>query len=270
MKNVTLATLSMLLFSTAQAQKTVYNEKGDKKKFYSERLQIKFSSSGVEPADTGQVRTFAAPLLALLPTVVDMAFKFTNKAIENNVKKYSAEYTVSQSNIEPKYKLPNFTVLRTIKIKSDEEQNLVEKKALKVKFKVLPVDGVGFIYYIESLDVGYSNAKTRTNYNTLDYVFEIKPQLVVKGKDGTSETKVLETTPIVVSSVPMGGHKLDSSYRTSILAVPKGSYISGMTVKIIETNPYKVRAEKVLNTWNDQKDNVKTIINNFLPEAKKE
>jgi hypothetical protein len=80
-------------------------------------------------------------------------------------------------------------------------------------------------------------------------------------------------SPIVLHSVSFGTHDLSSSndkYRSDLIAIPDGAYCTEVALKIVESNPYKVRAEKILALWNDNKENSKTIINNFLPKNEEE
>lgn len=61
-----------------------------------------------------------------------------------------------------------------------------------------------------------------------------------------------------------------SNYRTEFIAMPEDTYILGASMKIVETNPGQVRAEKILSVWNDNKEAARTIINYFVPKEKEE
>ena len=57
-------------------------------------------------------------------------------------------------------------------------------------------------------------------------------------------------------------------HRTDIIPLPKNGVITEVSLKITETNPRKVNAERIKDAWTDHKDDVKTIINYFLPKVK--
>lgn len=78
-------------------------------------------------------------------------------------------------------------------------------------------------------------------------------------------------SPIAISSVKFKGNEYpDSKLRTDIIPMPGGAIMTEISLKIVESNPLKIRAEKILSVWNTYKDSTKTIINNFLPKAKEE
>ena len=54
------------------------------------------------------------------------------------------------------------------------------------------------------------------------------------------------------------------------MLLPAGALLTEVSIKIVESNPEKVRAEKILSLWDDNKESGKTIVNNFLPKEKTE
>ncbi len=134
----------------------------------------------------------------------------------------------------------------------------------QLKINASPLNNIaGFVYYIESIYLKYSSAKAISNHNTFDYSIEIKPTFLFK-----NEKKVIEISPIAISSVqfdkPNNYEKL--KHRTDFIPLPEGAILTEISLKIVESNPIKVRAEKVLSTWNTYKDSTKIIINNYLPK----
>lgn len=83
------------------------------------------------------------------------------------------------------------------------------------------------------------------------------------------ELKVIDLAPIVISAQPFEELKSfeEKKHRSDIIMLPKGGFITQISIKVVETNPKKVRAEKIASLWNDYKDEAKTVINNFLPKA---
>lgn len=260
-KIVTILFVFMTLFK-ANSQNIVYDGTGKKITFKAEDLDIEFSSSTVKsPAKTGA--ELAPALLAVIPTLVDVGFKLTSKALENNVKKFTAEYSKQKSYLGAGGgTIPNFAIVRKVGLTADNP----DKDALRITFRARNLDGISaFIYYVENLNLLYSSAKSTRKDNILDYTFEIKLTLMIEG-----EKKVQELAPLVISSVKFENKTFEADkHRTEIVLLPKGALCTDVSVKIVETNRAKVRAEKVLSMWNDNKDDVKTIINNFLPKEEK-
>ena len=117
-----------------------------------------------------------------------------------------------------------------------------------------------YFYYIESIDLSYSKAMTTKKSKMFDYTFEIKPTFLIGNKKQT-----IELHPISLSSIPFGKKELElNKYRTDIIPLPKNAFFTEVSIKIVETNPYKVKADKILEIFNTYKDDAKTIINNFI------
>ena len=252
----TLIFLSMGLFM--KGQNFVYDKDGNKKEFEAEDIDIIFETSGIQKTGTESVA-----ILSILPTVVDVAFGLTTKALEKRVEKFTSEYTKKKSHLQASSGVvPDFKFVRKIKI------NTIEKNALNVQFKTFKVSGInGFVYYIAKIELAYSAAKFKSSSKNLDYVIEIKPTLLLQN----GETHTLESGDIVISSVNFGNNDFTNmKHRSSIMSLPDGAVLTEVNVKIVETNPAKTRAEKILSLWNDNKENVKTIVKEFIPEEKEE
>jgi hypothetical protein len=123
---------------------------------------------------------------------------------------------------------------------------------------------LGFVYQVKSINLEYSAAKTTRKSGKFDYTIELKLNYIVDG-----EKKSVDLSPIAISSVSFGANSFDNlKHRSDIIPFVLNSFVTEVSLKVIETNPEKVRAEKILSIWNDQKDDAKTIINNFLPKDK--
>jgi len=264
MKSQTLIAIFMCTSLFSAAQNTVYDANANKKTFTWEDMDLTFTNSAITfPAPPKeQQKEFAGLLLSLIPTAVDLAFKTTTKILENNLKKFSAEYTKQASNMDAgSGAVPDFHFVRQVKLGENAE------KALDIGFKAVPVKQLNaFVYYVDNIALKYSSAKSNNASKVFDYSFEIK--LTLKTKD---EAKAVELAPIVVSSVGYGSNAFPSlKYRSDIISLPAGAVLTQVSIKIVETNPIKVRAEKIVGVWSDYKDEAKTIINNFLPASKKD
>lgn len=262
MKQLFSTLISLAMFFNCYAQNVVYSSAGKTAHFAKEDLDITFSASTIRlPQAAGH--EFAPALAAILPTVIDAGFKLTTGILEKRVKKFSAEYTKEQSSplTAGDGFWPEFKLVRTINL---EESPAASKEALGISFKIdkTPSNKL-FYYYVDALSLAYSAAKATARSNTFDYVIELKINYI----QGT-EKKTLTLAPLVISSVAFGNLQVaDAKYRTEIFTIPDESIVTGVSLKVTETNPAKTRAEKILGIWNDHKDEAKTIVNNFLPKA---
>jgi len=241
------------------AQNTVYNLTDGKQSFTSEKINLDFDS-GINLKG----RNAAAVLLAAIPLVVDLGFKLTTKYLEKEVKKYSAEYSAHNSYLQAADgNIPVVIFSRGLTMKDKKEV----PDAIKLKLTPVELNELGgvFYYYVSKFDLSLSSAKTCSKSPSLDYAIELKIDYSLKG-----EKKTIDFKPIVISSAAYGPISTpESKYRTDLVSLPKEGIIIGASIKIVETNPGKVRAEKILSIWSDNKDDVKTIINNFLPKEEK-
>src|SRR5687768_15141482 len=142
---------------TSFAQNFVYNEEGQKKTFESEELEIHFpQNENDKPFTIAESTTVAPALLAVIPTLVDVGFRLTQKKIEQDVKAFSAEYTKQKSYLKAGARnIPDFTFTRSVKLKGGKDID----SALTIVFKPHVVDKVGFIYYVDNIDLNLSSAK---------------------------------------------------------------------------------------------------------------
>ncbi len=244
------------------AQNKIYNNSGDKS-FVKEDIEIFFENSSIKfPQQEGE--ELAPALIALLPTAVDVVFQLTTSSLEKRIKKYTAEYSKQKSYLEAgSFTVPNFKFSR----KLDFNENEKGLTGIEISFKAERVKKLkAMVYYIEYIELKYASAKTKGSNNCLDYSIEIKPTFLING-----EKKVQELSPVTISSVEFKKNNFEKNkHRTEIIPLPEGGLLTEMSVKIVETNPQKVRAEKILSFWNENKESAKTIVNNFLPKEKEQ
>lgn len=257
MKSLFVVLILNVMFISAMSQNYVYNSKGNKKPFETEDIDLLFAKSSIKfsPQEEQQTRLF--PLIAIIPTVVDLVFQLTNSSLKNRVKKFTAEYSKQKSYLEAGDSVvPDFLFYRKINNKD---------QALEISFKAETISGLkprGIIYYVDYIELNFSAAKSIISNGKFDYSIELKPTFLVSG-----EKRVQELPPIAISSVKFGKTTFEKfKHRTNLILLPDGAVFVDLSVKIIESNPEKVRAEKILSIWNDNKESAKTIINNFLPK----
>lgn len=253
MKPFTLTLILFTMFFSLNAQKTVYNSDNVKLTFKKEKSELCLEESDIKiPQKESQEVGFSS----LIPTAVDLGFKIATNALEKRQKKFSGEYSNQTSYLKAGNKsIPNIEFKREVEI-DDTFEDSFTIKLLAVKIENLD----GFYYYVDSLNLKYSKAKTTSKSKMFDYTIEIKPTFFVDG-----EKKSQELSPIKLTSIEFGKTELDAhKYRTEIIPLPKGSSFAEVSIKIVETNPAKVKADKILETYNTYKDDVKTVINNFV------
>lgn len=264
MKSLLTTAICLLVFFGANAQKVVYSDSKSKIPYTKETTDLYFEESTIEiPKELGEQAGFSA----LIPTVVDLGFKIAEKSLEARLKKFSGEYVAQSSYLKASgKKIPHLEFVRQI----DVGEGMVD--AIQISLKAKKVDKLdGFYYYIESLKVIYSKAKVTSKSKIFDYSIEIKPTFYVFNDKGVGEKKAQELSPIKISSVSFNDNELNLKdrqgnyrYRTEIIPLPKGSYFSEASIKIIEANPAKLKAEKILELFNTYKGEAKTVINNFV------
>lgn len=247
------------------SQKICFDKSGNKSKYYSEDVDIEFGSSlivneSIKTNKASQPGSLSSQILTLLPAVIDIGFKLITSSLKDRIKKFSAEYNAQKSYLEAGSGIiPTIDFNRKIKINRSSE----ELTALHVSLKPIPVNELSaFVYVVDKINLGYSSAKYRGKNEVLDYSIQITPTFWT-GK----EMKPFELAPIVISSKEFGESTyIDNKYRSGVIPIADGSVLVQISVKIVESNPSKIKSEKVLELWNENKEDVKTIINLTLPE----
>lgn len=241
------------------AQPVAYDRSGARIKQAREENDLTFHDSELKLNEGGEEN--ALGIIPLLPGLVDLSFKIGSKILENDVKKYVAEYAKQQSNIDLlNEKIPAVRFRRTLHRKGVK----AEETAFELTLKPGKIDSFeAFYFYVDVVELKYSKAKVTRKRNCLDYTIEIKPVFIEKGKK-----VVLETYPLVLTSVGFGKHEFGETrkYRTGLIPIPKQAYFAEFSIKIVESNPVKVKAEKFVEAFNEFGEDAKTIINNYLPK----
>lgn len=256
-KETLLLFLLCIALNPAFAQKTVYNSSHQKKEFVYENAKLKVVRSKVQ-LDEEQLAPF---LVAAIPIGLDLGFKLTTKMLEKRAKSFAAEYTAYGSYEKISGALPSLSYTRKVIL----EKSTDTVTALAIDFQPVRVEGAimnRFIYYsLSKFELNLSSARSTSHFNTFDYTIE----LILDCMAGT-ERKEIAMKPIVISSAKYQQPNIQNeNYRSDFIRIPDNGIILGASIKVVETNPGKVRAEKILAAWNDNKEGARTIINNFLP-----
>lgn len=257
---LTMALLSF--FGITKGQIRVYDKSGNPKTFQKEETEITFLKTEIaypnEGLESGLLGTIAPGIIPLLPSLVDIGFNLTTSLLEKEAKKYSGSYFKHKSYLEASSKcVPKVTFSRDL----DNEKSF---GLVLIPHKVPSVEA--YVFYIDSLNLQYSKSKIQRDAKFLDYTIEIK---ITEIKEGKKE--VIELAPVIITSVGFGVNKFKvKKHRTEMIPLTPNSAFAEISINIVESNPYKVKAEDILKTWNENKDSFKTIVNNILPSQKAE
>ena len=247
----------------------VYSPRGKLHFIKNEYLDIEFLHS------TGP----SSPILknALGPinqALFSIGFNVLTTHLENEVKKYTATYTKQKSDLDSTINiLPDIVFQRKVVLKGKSKFNT----ALKFWFKPKRLENISdpnlFVYYLHDFELHYSSAKAKRKHNTFDYIIEIQLS--------TLNDKIIQTQkllPLIIRQLSFNkSSKLNpdefSSSRnpqhfTNCFSFPSSSALTGVYIKITETNPYKNSAEKVLSFWKENKTHIQNIIISNSNETK--
>lgn len=268
------------MFTNLQAQINVYNKQGEKITCVAEDIDIVFQdkcnvsipqtqkSEGKSDDKLESATAVAAVLSAAIPALVNASYKFADSLIAKNIRQYEAKYEHSQSYLGAGgKKIPDFTVERCVWQKGYSEKG---ETALKFVFKADTIPNLSntMVYYIDSIEQKYTKVRIKEN-DRPDYSIVIT--LSFLKNDGTITS--FNLNPITIRSSKFTSPKFgptdvskDKKYRTDIFVLPTDAFLTKVSVQIIETNPRKISAEKVLAIWNTYKDDVKTGITTPIVE----
>lgn len=276
-----------MMFLKISAQDKVYDKDGNSHIITEsqEILKLEKSNSSNEHKlkefeAVNEKEFFGTGLVAtLLPIAIDAIFDSTEKYLEKREKSFVGEYATSNSYLHFSDKdIPKIVFTRSGLVDG------TEKELFNLTISSLQPDSnypLAF-FYVENLQLNYSKARTKKGKSSLDYTIEITPKFlkVLHEKKGDSiiDTKIEESNEIKIDPIKMRGigfkgydENVDKKhlYRTGFFTLPKNHIVAGVQIKIIESNPAKIGAEKILAIFNQYKDEAKTIINNYIPEKEK-
>lgn len=261
----------MTISSFGFCQSNFYKQDGTKISVIGEQATLTFTENNIPIPEKVVEAGFAETLIAsLLPGFIDLGFKITTDIIEKNLKKFTSEFSARNTYINDKQYISGFQVQRKIVHKEGGKK----EDALVMEFIPKPVGTNTFVFALESISVPYSGAKSKKGYNRNDYTLEIK----VTYYDG-KEKKEQTSAPIAVQLVEIasgGSYELkDGSkylYMSDKFPLNADFTISEVSVKIIETNTAKVKAERIKSNYDkysdDAKETAKNIVNFYIEKSK--
>lgn len=259
-KQFTIIPILVLMCFNVYSQRTVYDKNNNKRTYIKEDVNLTFGESKVVIPQQAPLKS--AIITALIPAVIDLGFKIALNSIQNRLKKFTGEYSIQRSNLDAGKKnsdgnltLPNIIFERKVQLEKEFEPAL---KLTLIAEKL--ADFNGYFYYVDSVELNYSKAKTTSNCKMFDYTIELKPTFLIN-----NEKKTQDLYPISITSIDFNNKELEKyKYRTDIIILPDGSRLTEFSIKIVETNPDKVKTDKILEIFNAYKDDAKSIITIIL------
>ncbi len=258
MKKTIFTFVSLITFGLSFSQKIAYTYEGKKIEYKKEKLNLNLTKSGKTLYKEVDKEAFLlSSLISFLPTIVDEGFKLTTKLIDNNIKKFTSEYSKTTSFLDAASgEIPKIELNRSL----DDNQ------ALKINIEPYLVNGTqSFVYYVKDIVLKNSAVKFKKG-DLIDYSVEIHLMVLENGTKKTIELKPIQVLSFAFEKDPTFS-QTNYEYRTEMITIPENSLITDISVKIIESNPRKINAEKIQSLYNDHKDSIKTIINNYLPKS---
>lgn len=256
--------ITMLMFSSltifALCQNTVYMNKGKKEKKVQEsvRLDLKASAipinqgSAFDVANVTGVKSLQAEkIIEITEKILSFGYKLTTDILESRLKKFSGEYEKENSYLRfSTGMLPEAHFVREARTGNATYDAL--------SFKLTPKKaGLNYFYYsVSEFKLLASKAKSTGKSSVFDYSIELNLTYI-------QDTVAHEVTlpPVQIHSVGYNVNPLSSAdpdrYRTELIPIPKDAFIVKVGVKVIETNPQKVSAQKFLDLWNNTPDEYK-------------
>lgn len=284
--------ISLTLFCTmilpCAAQK-VYDSNGSVGRFASESSTITFSApyfTWERPAGAAARGRESALAAALIPAALDIGFAYLDSLLKERVKRFSSEFATHQTYKEQtveqrtvmamvrdgkeyvekpaevkKESIPSFTVTRTVDTRNGGTYTLA------LTFEVAAFDQVrsACFFELKAIDLQGSRAKVKSG-DRLDYTVEVKPTFLVD-KDGGVQKETIGLAPVRINAVGFGKTDMsDRHIRTEALLVPAGTFVE-LDVKVSETNPRRVKAEAVVELWTKNRDGLRKLVDQFVPQA---
>lgn len=247
-------------------QTRFYQTEGKKISVYGEQTRLTFTKEKAIPIllyteQEQEMNIQESLVLSLIPSLIDLGFKITSDLIDKNLKKYTCEFSVRNTFMDTENYISSFYIKKSILLKNNS--NMME--AFSISIVPIKVDENTFVFAIDKILTTYSGAKSKSGYNLNDYIIEIKVSYFDK-----TEKKEQTSSPITLQLLKIG----DSAYTlkegntylfvTDKFPVSADMKISEVSVKIVETNTAKVKAEKIKATYDNYSEDVKGEVKNII------
>lgn len=250
---VMIVVFQMIAITTQGQQKNYRINKGNVEtiKIHGERV---FLEEVPAKSDEGTPKVIGA-VAAIGGLIADHALTFVNNQIKKNIKKYTGEYAASVTANDPG-ELTSLRLTRNI-LPVDGSGSLLPAAIINFNIKK---DAEGFYYDILVGEMPISKAKMKSKYYFIDLAFEVEVTYLTKENKKTS----IKSKPVYYSLFDMK-KGVDSSLPIRSDRFPFGK-VSEVSVKVTESNPYKVKLEKVQSFLEDNKDLLTELIGKLKSE----
>lgn len=271
-KLLLLPVLSGLLIAGCGAPK-FYKANGSKIMVLGEKNTLTFSNdlgikrSGMpylEEGDFGQksIPGLAVPALALGTNLISSQLK-------SNAKSFATEFQIRKTFVRndqtsKNLVVPGFKINRSYVLKGSGN---VEGQSMSMSFQAIS-DTVGkssFYFVLSELFVKNSRARIKAGFPFNDYVINIAISYIENG-----EKKQFKFSPLSIPMVRLDrqnslldvfGHPM---YVTDRIPIKPDFVFSEIEVTVVESNIYKLRSEKVVELYDNNKDKGQELINVIL------
>ncbi|MBC8756632.1 hypothetical protein H2O64_18310 [Kordia sp. YSTF-M3] len=190
----------------------------------------------------------------LVPFIIDQIPKvpeYFSKILKGQKKKYVATYSAKNTVIfDSSKKLPIVTLTRYI-------NNPSENEACKIVLKPQEIINENFSFKVDQATIKFSKAKIKKDYTHLILLIEISVTYDTSSKENgtlkTSKTEVKSSTlkiPVSMST----GTTLNSKINEQLSDAFPIDNILEISVKVTETNPFKVKLEEIESVVEDFKE----------------
>lgn len=255
-------------------QNVVYKENGQKQKNVKETVELRLTPSSVpidknNPFDAvraNKINTLGlAPALEIAKEIFSFAYKIGTDILEARVKKFSGEYEKENSFIDCESgKMPQIQFIRELKGEKSSYNGL--------DFTLTPhrLNELNYFYYsVSEFKLLASKAKSTKRSSVFDYSIELQLTYI----QDTVATTV--TLPLIqLHSVGYNVDPFNSNdplrFRTDLIPIPENAYVVKAGVKVTETNPQKVNAQRFLDIWNKAPDKYKESVDGLIAIVLKE
>jgi hypothetical protein len=201
-----------------------------------------------------------ALIASLGPALFSLGYKITTNQLEKKAKRYTKEYTFRNSYIGKPEDIPSFEIKQAYKEKGKKDPT----EAFKISF-MPEVAGSGktFYYYIEDFSAKRSGAKYDKNFFN-SWLIEVAVNYY-DSKEKKSQISAAIQVPFI--KIPLDGennpkYKINGhEFRTDNFPIGPNTFTTEVSVKLIESNAKKVKAEDISTMVSTTKDEARQLVN---------
>lgn len=276
--------LGLSIFGHGQRE-YAYFKNAVKKQINGESISLKMEVTGNSPEYVVSKQETAGEITGkIVGTAFDLGVNLLEKYLENREKSFSAEYVARGIVFDPlEKKVPNLNFewrltggglenetalcLKFVPKVIGKKEIDIEDPADSTKTKKVERFYPLAHYRLESFERNASKARIVKNWELLDYTIQIKLRFIEFEAGQFKGEKEVELGPVTLKKKGFGSSTDDALGTTKWFVLPNNAYLVGADMTITETNPRRIRAEKVLQAWKDHNSKAKDILQLYLPNS---